>query len=392
MTIEAFVKPMRDHRAKLDGDTGSAAKAGDSFGRATTALTELEGQHEGLVRKALGGWYGQQAGLFQDRVGKVKAAMVTLAENSTAASTVAGTAASAVSSGRTVIDNLITEFIARATPVLEAAETAAANGDNARAMQAYATVRTLADDYSTKTGAALQRVRDQLAPLVNQLATLKPVDGGVLGAVSGQLGPQAMGYTSPSFAGSPGGGAANGSGPLAAPAAGHGDGGGHGGGGGGGGFGGGHGGGGSTPVGPHLPQAIPPQPGTGVGVNLPDGSSAEAPNEVAAAAVRNAMSALGTPYVWGASSPPSGTDCSGLTSWSYGLAGLQLPRHSAAQAVGASVDPGQLMPGDLVVWDGHVAMIVGNGQLIEAGDPVQVNAIRTHNMGDPFLGFYRPTG
>jgi cell wall-associated NlpC family hydrolase len=388
MTIEAFVQPMRDHRAKLDGDTGSAAKAGDSFHRATTALSELEGQHEGLVRTALGGWYGQQAGLFQDRASQVRNAIVMLAANSTTASTVAGSATSAVNAGRTAIDNLITEFIGRATPILEAAATAAANGDNARAMQAYASVRTLADDYTTKTGEALQRVRDQLAPLVSQLATIKPVDA-ALGGVSGQLGPQATGLTSPSFA-DPTGGSAGGAAPQQALATGHGAAGGTGsGGGGGGGFGGG---GGSTPVGPHLPTAIPPQPGTGVGVNLPDGSSAEAPNEIAAQAVRHAMSALGTPYVWGASNPPSGTACSGLTSWSYGLAGLQLPRHSAAQAVGASVPPGQLMPGDLVVWSGHVAMIVGNGQLIEAGDPVQVNPVRTHNMGDPFLGFYRPTG
>jgi cell wall-associated NlpC family hydrolase len=130
-----------------------------------------------------------------------------------------------------------------------------------------------------------------------------------------------------------------------------------------------------------------------VGVNLPDGSSAEAPNEVAAQAVRNAMTALGTPYVWGASNPPSGTDCSGLTSWAYGNAGLEIPRHSSAQAIGASVpDASQLLPGDLVVWDGHVAMVVGNGQMIEAGDPVQINPIRTSNIGMPFLGFYRPTG
>jgi cell wall-associated NlpC family hydrolase len=50
------------------------------------------------------------------------------------------------------------------------------------------------------------------------------------------------------------------------------------------------------------------------------------------------------------------------------------------------------MPGDLVVWQGHVAMAIGNGQMIEAGDPVQISKIRTSNIGMPFLGFYRPTG
>jgi cell wall-associated NlpC family hydrolase len=400
--IETYVKPMRDHRAKLDGDTGSGAKAAESLRRANTALTEIDGRHDGLVRTTLGGWYGQQAGVFQDRVGQLKTAFTTLSANSTTASTVAGSATEAVTAGRTAIDNLITEFIGRATPMLEAAETAAANGDNGGAIRAYTNVRTLADDYATKTGEALTRVRDQLTPLIGQLTGLPPVNLGELGGMGGQIGPAGVEYTSPSFAGGSGGGTGGpppgggalpahhgvdtGAGNGAGPAGGAGGGGsGHGGGG--------HGGGGGTAVGPHLPTAIPPQPGDGVGVNLPDGSSAEAPNEVAAQAVRNAMTALGTPYVWGASNPPSGTDCSGLTSWAYGNAGLQLPRHSAAQAIGASVpDASQLLPGDLTVWDGHVAMIVGNGQMIEAGDPVQVNPVRTSNIGMAWLGFYRPTG
>jgi cell wall-associated NlpC family hydrolase len=385
MSIETYVKPMREHRAKLDGDTASGAKAGDSFTRANTTLVDLDGTHDGLVRTALGGWYGQQAGIFQDQAGKVHNAFTALAANSTTAGTVASTAAGAVNGGRTTIDNLISEFIGKATPILQAAETAARNGDDGRAIRAYASVKTLADEYTTKTGDALQKVRDALTPLVGQLNALPKVDTGTLGGLGGQLGPSVdVGSTTPSYAdgsgnGSPGhagGGGSHGAG----------GGGGHGGGSGGGG------GGGGTAVGPRLPAAIPVQPGSGVGVNLPDGSSAEAPNEIAAQAVRNAMTALGTPYVWGASNPPSGTDCSGLTSWAYGNAGLELPRHSAAQAMGASVDPSQLAPGDLVVWNGHVAMVVGNGQMIEAGDPVQINPIRTSNIGMPFLGFYRPTG
>ncbi|MBD0323052.1 MAG: hydrolase, partial [Aldersonia sp.] len=50
-----------------------------------------------------------------------------------------------------------------------------------------------------------------------------------------------------------------------------------------------------------------------------------------------------------------------------------------------------LMPGDLAVWDGHVAMVIGNGQLVEAGDPVETGPIRTENSGMAFYGFYRPT-
>ena len=47
--------------------------------------------------------------------------------------------------------------------------------------------------------------------------------------------------------------------------------------------------------------------------------------------------------------------------------------------------------GDLAVWDGHVAMIVGHGTIIEAGDPVQLSPIRTTNVGQGFQGFWRPT-
>ncbi|MFI6870007.1 C40 family peptidase [Nocardia sp. NPDC050406] len=132
--------------------------------------------------------------------------------------------------------------------------------------------------------------------------------------------------------------------------------------------------------------------GQGVKLTLPDGSTVEAPNQQAADAVRNALSALGTPYEWGGTTPGVGLDCSGLTQWAYGEAGVPLPRLAQHQGNGhLQVSAGDLMPGDLVVWDGHVAMVIGNGQLIEAGNPVQTGPIRTENNGMTFLGFYRPT-
>ena len=141
-----------------------------------------------------------------------------------------------------------------------------------------------------------------------------------------------------------------------------------------------------------LPLPDPDQLGDGVAVTLPDGSTVTAPNAVAADAVRHALTQLGVPYVWGGTTPGVGLDCSGLTQWAYHEAGLDLPRLAQEQDIGAAVNQGSLRPGDLAVWDGHVAMIVGNGMMIEAGDPVGLSPIRTTNAGQGFQGFWRPTG
>jgi peptidoglycan DL-endopeptidase CwlO len=154
---------------------------------------------------------------------------------------------------------------------------------------------------------------------------------------------------------------------------------------------------GLLPAAPELAQAAheamvdPGALGHGVAVRLPDGSTVMAPNRVAAEAVRHALTQLGVPYDWGGEAPGVGFDCSGLTQWAYHEAGLNLPRLAQDQDIGAMVSPNALLPGDLAVWDGHVAMVVGNGTMVEAGDPVQLSPIRTTNMGQGFQGFWRPT-
>jgi cell wall-associated NlpC family hydrolase len=144
---------------------------------------------------------------------------------------------------------------------------------------------------------------------------------------------------------------------------------------------------------PDAPASLPEAGvfGDGVAIRLPDGSTATAPNATAASAVRHALTQLGVPYDWGGTTPGVGLDCSGLTQWAYSEAGLNLPRLAQEQDVGAPVAAGNLRPGDLAVWDGHVAMIVGNGTMIEAGDPVRLSPIRTDNAGQGFQGFWRPT-
>ncbi|MBZ4016946.1 C40 family peptidase [Streptomyces purpurogeneiscleroticus] len=89
-------------------------------------------------------------------------------------------------------------------------------------------------------------------------------------------------------------------------------------------------------------------------------------------AVAAARSAVGAPYVWGASGPRS-FDCSGLMQWAYARAGVSLPRTSQAQRhAGRQVPLSQARPGDLVIYRSdasHVGMYVGNGQVVHAPHP-----------------------
>ncbi|MEU2109669.1 NlpC/P60 family protein [Streptomyces sp. NPDC019507] len=129
------------------------------------------------------------------------------------------------------------------------------------------------------------------------------------------------------------------------------------------------------------------------GRGLPDLSGGAGPSSArAAAAVAAAQSAVGRPYVWGANGP-SGFDCSGLTQWSYAQAGVGLPRTSQAQRyAGQQVPLSQARPGDLVTYRSdasHVAMYVGNGQVVHA--PYPGAAVRYDPVGMmPITSVTRP--
>ncbi|MBE6077355.1 MAG: CHAP domain-containing protein [Clostridium lundense] len=89
---------------------------------------------------------------------------------------------------------------------------------------------------------------------------------------------------------------------------------------------------------------------------------------------------LGTPYVWGGTSP-SGFDCSGFVQYVYrNAAGISLPRDTYGQiGAGSRVSQNQLQPGDLVFPDaGHVGIYIGGGQMIHAskpGDVVKISSV-----------------
>ncbi|GIJ27523.1 hypothetical protein Vqi01_26850 [Micromonospora qiuiae] len=88
----------------------------------------------------------------------------------------------------------------------------------------------------------------------------------------------------------------------------------------------------------------------------------------AGTAVRYAYGALGKPYAWGQDGP-NGYDCSGLTSAAWRAAGKQLPHNTRMQwGVVAHISRSELRPGDLVFYRslGHVAIYVGDGQVIHA--------------------------
>ena len=85
--------------------------------------------------------------------------------------------------------------------------------------------------------------------------------------------------------------------------------------------------------------------------------------------VNYATQFVGNPYVWGGTSLTSGADCSGFVQSVYANFGVSLPRtYYEQQNAGTEVSYADAQPGDLICYGGHVAIYMGNGQIVHASN------------------------
>ena len=100
-----------------------------------------------------------------------------------------------------------------------------------------------------------------------------------------------------------------------------------------------------------------------------DSSLASSSSGSGSSVVSYATQFVGNPYVWGGTSLTSGADCSGFVQSVYANFGVSLPRTSYEQQnAGYEVSYADAQPGDLICYGGHVAIYMGNGQIVHASN------------------------
>jgi len=155
-------------------------------------------------------------------------------------------------------------------------------------------------------------------------------------------------------------------------------------------------------------SAVTPGSGSGSSGSCTGGSQLDSmvtPNAAVGLVISYAEDQIGKPYLWGGTGPDA-FDCSGLVMMAYRAAGIYIPRTSQQQWLwGPRIPASQVEPGDLVFFagsdgtlkaPGHVGLVIGNGQMIEAyatGFPIRISTYGTATSpgGDnQVVGFTRP--
>ena len=118
-----------------------------------------------------------------------------------------------------------------------------------------------------------------------------------------------------------------------------------------------------------------------------------------AAIYEEAKKYIGTPYVWGGSSPETGFDCSGYVCWVYNQAGYDIGRTTANGLWNKCqhISEAEAKPGDLVFFSGtydtpgmsHTGIYLGNGMMVSAGDPIKYANIHSSYWESHLAGFGR---
>ena len=114
---------------------------------------------------------------------------------------------------------------------------------------------------------------------------------------------------------------------------------------------------------------------------------------------KEAQKYVGTPYVWGGSTPETGFDCSGYVCWVYNQNGYNVGRTTANGLWNKCqhISEAEAKPGDLVFFEGtydtvgksHVGIYLGNGMMVSAGDPIKYANIHSSYWQKYLSGFGR---
>lgn len=119
-----------------------------------------------------------------------------------------------------------------------------------------------------------------------------------------------------------------------------------------------------------------------------DAPAIRASDETARKAVAVAREMIGKPYRY-AGETPAGFDCSGLVHYSYGRAGIRMPRATPAQRSATTlISVRSLRPGDLVFFDqegkkaSHVGLYLGDGRFVHA--PSTGGRVRTDSLSSEY--------